>query len=55
MSNRQKESKFKSFSNISKRMTTRSHVCEQSSSSASDSPKVTNTEPTNIMVDGYNA
>ena len=53
MSNRQNKSKPMSISDISKRMTTRSHVREQSSTSAPNRPKVTNTEPTNIMVDGY--
>ena len=54
MSNIQKESKFMSISDISKRMTSRSQAREQSSTSAPNHPKVTNTEPTNIMVDGYN-
>ena len=54
MSNRQNKSKPMSISDISKRMTTRSHVREQSSTSAPNPPKVTNTEPTNsITVDGY--
>ena len=53
MLNIQKESKFMSISDISKRMTTRSQAREQSSTSASNPLKVTNTEPTNITVDGY--
>ena len=53
MSNIQKESKFMSISDISKRMTTRSQAREQSSTSAPNPPKLTNTEPTNITVDGY--
>ena len=54
MSKGQKESKPMSISDISKRMTTRSRVREQSSTSAPNPPKVTNTEQTNITVDGYN-
>ena len=54
MSNRQNKSKPLSFSDLGKRMTTRSQIREQSSTSAQNPPKVTNTEPTNTMVDGYN-
>ena len=53
MSNRQNKSKPLSFSDLGKRMTTRSQIREQSSTSAQNPPKVTNTEPTNITVDGY--
>ena len=53
MSKKQKESKPMSFSDISKRMTTRSQVREQSSTSAQKPPEVHNTEPLNSMVDGY--
>ena len=53
MSKKQKESKPMPFSDISKRMTTKSQVREQTSTSAQNPPKATNTEPTNIMVDGY--
>ena len=42
-----------SISDISKRMTTQSHVRGQSSTSVPNPPKVTNTEPNNITVDGY--
>ena len=42
-----------SISDISKRMTTKSHVREQSSTSVPNPPKLTNTESTNNMVDGY--
>ena len=54
MSNRQNKSKPMSMSDISKRMITRSQIREQSSTSVPNPPKVTNTEPTNITVDGYN-
>ena len=54
MSNRKNKSKPMSISDISKRMTTRSHVREQSSTSVPNPPKVSNTKPSNIMVDGYN-
>ena len=53
MSNRQKKSKPMSISDISKRMTTKSHIRKQSSTSVPNPPKLTNTEPTNITVDGY--
>ena len=53
MSNRQNKSKPMSISDISKRMITRSQIREQSSTSVPNPPKVTNTEPTNITVDGY--
>ena len=55
MSNRQNKSKPLSFSDLGKRMTTRSQIREQSSTSVPNPPKVTNTEPTNIMVDGYSS
>ena len=51
MSKRQKETKTMSISDISKRMTTRSQVREQSSTSAPNPPNVTNTELSNAMVD----
>ena len=54
MSNRQNKSKPMSISDISKRMITRSQIREQSSTSVPNPPKVTNTEPTNNTVDGYN-
>ena len=53
MSNRQNKSKSMSFSDLGKRMTTRSQVREQSSTAAQNPPKATNTEPTNITVDSY--
>ena len=51
MSNRQNKSKCMSISDLSKRMTTRSQVREQSSTSAPNPPNVTNTELSNAMVD----
>ena len=53
MSNRQHKSKPMCISDISKRMTTRSQIREQSSTSVPNPPKVTNTESINITVDGY--
>ena len=53
MSNRQNNSRPMSTSDISKRMTGKSHVREKSSTSVPNRPKVTNTEPTNSTVDGY--
>ena len=51
MSNRQNKSKPMSISDLSKRMTTRSQVHEQTSTSVQNPPKVTNTDPTNNTVD----
>ena len=51
MSKRHKETKFMSIGDISKRVS-RSQVCEKSSTSAQNPPKVTITEPTSL--DGYN-
>ena len=52
MSKRQKETKMMSFSDISKRMTTGSQVCEKSSTLVSNPSNVTGTEQTHWQT-GY--